>query len=309
MQAGASEYLIKPFQVVDVATAIRRVYDLNRKRAAYKFDSDAQAYAPEVFAIFSATGGVGKSQIAINLASALHSATLARVALMDLALYFGDVGLLLRLNPKRSIADLAKSSTFDNDWAEMMQKGPHDIDVLLAPSAPEFAEAVKPPLIDNILREMQLLYDFVVMDLPSNLTEENLTGLDVATRIVIVTDTSIPSLKNTKLTLGTFDAMGVEPERLLLVVNHHQGRTDRSRNDVEKLLDIPVSWELSHDAKVVERAIAAAQPFVDVSPEAEISQQVRDLVALLVPTERRVSEIQGAALGRGGLRSRLFARR
>src|SRR5580704_1098941 len=74
MQAGASEYLIKPFQFEDVAIAIRRVHALNRKRASYEVESASQTYAPEVFAIFSAKGGVGKSQIAINLASSIRRA-------------------------------------------------------------------------------------------------------------------------------------------------------------------------------------------------------------------------------------------
>ena len=70
----------------------------------------------QVIAIFSPKGGAGRTTIATNLAVALHRDTGARVCLMDANLQFGDVGVLLNLNPKdRSIAEAVETGEPDDD--------------------------------------------------------------------------------------------------------------------------------------------------------------------------------------------------
>ena len=60
-----------------------------------------------VAAVFSPKGGVGRTTISVNLAVAAAQAG-KRVALVDASFQFGDVGVLLNLNPRnKSIADLA----------------------------------------------------------------------------------------------------------------------------------------------------------------------------------------------------------
>ena len=59
-----------------------------------------------VVAVFSPKGGVGRTTVAVNLAVAAASLG-KRVALVDASFQFGDVGVLLNLNPRnKSIADL-----------------------------------------------------------------------------------------------------------------------------------------------------------------------------------------------------------
>src|SRR5579884_3317753 len=89
MQAGAREYLIKPFSHDELVAAIHRVHELERKKsAAVKPPSEPalaeRQAAGEVIMLFSGKGGVGKTLLATNLAVALASAAKARVALVDL---------------------------------------------------------------------------------------------------------------------------------------------------------------------------------------------------------------------------------
>src|SRR5207244_4893607 len=76
MQAGAREYLIKPFSHDELVAAIRRVHQLEDKKGTYSPASappQAEAAAArtgpgEVILLFSGKGGVGKTVLAINLA-------------------------------------------------------------------------------------------------------------------------------------------------------------------------------------------------------------------------------------------------
>ena len=57
--------------------------------------------------VFSPKGGVGRTTVAVNLAVAAATELGKKVVLMDGSFQFGDVGVLLNLNPKnKSIADL-----------------------------------------------------------------------------------------------------------------------------------------------------------------------------------------------------------
>src|ERR1700680_11110 len=78
MQAGAREYLIKPFSHDELVAAIRRVHQLEEKKGTYiprplpqqpETPAAPRSSAPaEVFLVFSGKGGVGKTLIASNLA-------------------------------------------------------------------------------------------------------------------------------------------------------------------------------------------------------------------------------------------------
>ncbi|MBV8194021.1 MAG: response regulator, partial [Candidatus Dormibacteraeota bacterium] len=96
MQAGAREYLIKPFSHDELVAAIRRVHQLELKKGVMARPGGDGAAAPrttpgEVIVVFSGKGGVGRTLLATNLAVALAAETNAQVALVDLDLQFGDV--------------------------------------------------------------------------------------------------------------------------------------------------------------------------------------------------------------------------
>ena len=115
MQAGAREYLIKPFSHDELVAAIRRVHQLEEKKGTF-----ARTVAPdgtaapraaalgEVIVLFSGKGGVGKTMLATNLSVALAVETESRVALVDLDLQFGDIGVMLNLDHSRSITDVVE---------------------------------------------------------------------------------------------------------------------------------------------------------------------------------------------------------
>ena len=122
MQAGAREFLIKPFSHDELVAAIRRVYQLEQKKGTFLAKTSAgaargacraaqQRARPRCILVFSGKGGVGKTLVATNLAVALAEQTGGRVALVDLDLQFGDIGVMLNLDHSRSITELVDGSS------------------------------------------------------------------------------------------------------------------------------------------------------------------------------------------------------
>src|SRR5439155_19580459 len=96
----------------------------------------------KIITIFSPKGGVGRSTVAVNLAAQIKQASNRTVCLVDASLFFGDVGVLMNLDNRTSIADLLPHvNEFDPEILEdVLATHPGGVKVLLAPPKPEMAE-------------------------------------------------------------------------------------------------------------------------------------------------------------------------
>jgi pilus assembly protein CpaE len=320
MQAGAREFLIKPFSGDDLTASIRRVIQLEQKKSALQAIAAAASppaagagTAPrrgEVFLVFSGKGGVGKSVIASNLAVALGMETGGRVALVDLDLQFGDAGVLLNLDHSRSITDLADpTASNDPEFIEdALTDGPEGIRVLLAPASPELADLVTIEHLRTVMQELRRTFDFIVVDTASHLGELNIEAIELASRVIVITMLSIPAIKDTKLTLRVLESLNVEPDRILLALNCSDARSGLNKEAVEGNLRFPIALQIPNDPKVVDSSVNRGTPFVAANPETEISRSIRELVSQLVPVGRPAPATAMAGVGMPK-RSRLFGAR
>jgi pilus assembly protein CpaE len=323
MQSGAREFLIKPFSGDELIASIRRVYQLEQKKESFLAKTaipEDQPSGPEpadgarrsehgqVFFFYSGKGGVGKSLIAANLAVSMANETKAKVALVDLDLQFGDVGVLLNLDHSQGITDLIENiDHMDQDFIrEVMVDGPFGIKVLLTPISPELADLVTVDHVRRIFSELRKMFDYVIVDSSCHLGEINLEVLDHADKVVVVTSLSIPSIKNTKLALKIFDSLSISPDRVVLLLNKSDAHSEFNRESVEANLRFPIAGQIPNDAKLVINSINRGNPFVTTHPESEISQRIRELVAKLIPSSPAK---EAAEPGDKKARKGLFARR
>lgn len=292
MQAGAREYLVKPFSHDELVAAIRRVHQLEQKKGGTAGPRGADGQAPaqpsrpaEVIVLFSGKGGVGKTLLATNLAVALAGETNGRVALVDLDLQFGDVGVMLNLDHSRSITDVVDAGEgLDADVLnEILAEGPNGVRVLLAPISPELADLITADHVRSVMSELRKTCDYVIVDTPSQLAEINLEVIEMAQRVLVLTTLTIPSIKDAKLSLKVLESLNIEPSSVLLLVNRQDGHSDFNRESIEQNLGHQVAAQLAFDARVVGDAVTRGAPFVTLHPDTEISKAVREIVGLIVP--------------------------
>ena len=202
----------------------------------------------EVLTVFSPKGGVGTTAVAGNLAILLASPT-TRVCLVDLSLEFGDVAIVTRLVPSRTIVDAGGIATCSAAGADDLAASvciPYreGVDCVLAPVSPSAAERVSPADVAGLLHALRRRYDFVVVDTPSQLSEAVLEAFDAATHRVLVTTPDIPSLKSVRLVLDTYELLGYPRERSAVLVNRADPRRGYRRADVVALLGTEPAAEL-----------------------------------------------------------------
>src|SRR5690242_19120963 len=184
MLAGAREFLVKPFSSDELTASIRGVLGREREKlsriaaatpSAGGGGAIAQTESGEPghgIALFSPTGGGGRTTVAVYLAVAAATHLGKKVVLVDGSFQFGDVGVLLNLNPKnKSIADLAPELEQAGHEVESIEtfviNHSAGIRVLLAPPSPEMAELIKPDGIKRVIEALRMTHDLVIVDCTS----------------------------------------------------------------------------------------------------------------------------------------------
>ena len=321
MLAGAREFLTKPFTSDELVTAIRRVYRLKPRieappviQRAPPLEETSRPTKPEkrgkAIALYSPKGGVGCSTIATNLAIALGEEGEKKVALVDFSLQFGDLGVLLNLQPQSTVADLAPHIEELDDILldEVMQAHSSGIKVLLAPPRPEMADLVAPEHMRRILAQLKSIYDYIIVDTGSSLSELTLSVLEGSDKILLVITPDIPAVKNATLFFEVMEALDHPPEDIALVLNKVDRRGSIQEEKIEASIKHPIASRISNDR---EAALAAANqgiPLLIGQKNRPISQDILTLAHQLRGELERVEEAipQEAVSGSRGLMRRIF---
>jgi len=296
MLAGAREFLQKPFGGDELVSAIRRVHAFLLRKATPPATSatgatgatGATAATPSsegrLFTVVGAKGGVGKSVIAVNCAVAL--ARSHRVALVDGSLQFGDIGVLLDVSPERTISDLAANNAVaDRDViAEVMIDGPGGVRVLAAPSSPELADYVTTQHLRALIDELRHTYDCIVVDTAPHLSEISLDLVEMADKVVLVTDLSATAVKNARLLQTVMGVLKVDSSRFMLVINHREAAGELARAYAEELLKTAATVEIPYDPGVVATSIGRGVPFALAQPQSSVAMAVTALAEILAPS-------------------------
>ncbi|HEY8800652.1 MAG TPA: response regulator [Candidatus Limnocylindrales bacterium] len=291
MLAGAREFLVKPFSSDELTASLRQVYTREHDKQS-RLAAIPMATGPsggdgasggdgrpegQIIALFSPKGGVGRTTVAVNLAVAAATELGKSVVLMDGSFQFGDVGVLLNLNPKnKSIADLVP---------ELEAGEPESLDtfiinhsagirVLLAPPSPEMAELITPSGVKRVLDALRRGHDLVIVDCTSWFNETTLAILDSADVVLTMLSLEITSIKNMRLFLEVAEQLGYDQNKIKLVLNRADSSLGIRVSDVESSIGRKVDHTIVSDGRSVVYALNRGVPFFLSNREAQVSQDI-----------------------------------
>ncbi len=274
LMAGAHEIVILPAERSVVASAVLKA--VARVVTAAHAAAEVDTRSPLVV-VLGPKGGVGKTTIATNLATTLAQRG-KRTLVIDLDLQFGDVGLVLGVEPDHTIHDLVSAQgRLDGErLSGFVGRSGDGVDVLLAPVRPDQAEAVTPERVAELLDVARHEYDVVVVDTPPAFTSTTITAIDNAQHAVMVGTLDLPGLKNMKVGLETLDLMDFPRERILTVLNRSDSKVGLLAHDVKKVLGATPQLEIPSDRRVP-RSLNAARALVITEPKAPPAKALRTL--------------------------------
>ncbi|MBI3978616.1 MAG: cyclic nucleotide-binding domain-containing protein [Chloroflexi bacterium] len=246
----------------------------------------------KIIAVFSPKGGVGRTTVAVNLAIALRQETGKPVAIVDGSLLFGDVGVMLNFEPRKSIADLLPHiNELDPDILDsVLLTHASGVKAMLAPPSPEVAELITGDHIKLILSKMREQFDYVVIDTLPHLNEVTLSLLDMADRIIVVTTLEMPALKNVKVFLEVTKVLGYSTEKIMLVVNRSDSTGGIRLQQVEDTVGHRFAASIVSDGRLAIAASNRGVPVVMTSRESQLAQDIVGLAQKVIPESQLLEQ-------------------
>jgi pilus assembly protein CpaE len=288
LRAGVDDVVSSGALPAEATTVLEEALRRARRRLGTSEESGATQQKGHVVTVLSMKGGVGKTVVASNVAVALAGLDRS-VALVDLDLQFGDVGIMLGLEPVQTIVGAVQSG--DRLDAEMLRgfmvEHSSGVHALLAPTLPEDAEIVTASRIDRIIGLLVTMFDYVIIDTPPSLDEAVLTALDRSDRVVVVTMMDVASVKNSRVSLQKLRQLGYNGTLVDIMLNRADSKVFLKVEEVEHAIGMPIKYRLPSDLQVP-RSVNKGVPVVLDAPR---SQPAR---VLLETARAIVAEREGA---------------
>lgn len=294
MQAGARDCFIEPFEtealLQSVSQLMTECVDQNRDNAA------------TLTTFMNAKGGAGSSLIVTNVAQIMAKVSKLDVALIDLDVQFGGLPYYLDLTPKYGVVEavdrvdeldeIALSAFFVKDASGLQVLG-SKADHL------EMVEDLQPDKLSKLIQLIAKNRDHLFVDLPRHIDLLATTVLEQSDHVIIVVQQSLTSLHD-GLRLMRFlkRDLGIEANRIKVVVNRYQKNSEISLKDIENTLQHAPEITLPNAYKDVSESIQNARPLHSVSKSAAITKALMKLE----------TNIGGHSVKPPGAISRFFAR-
>lgn len=279
MLAGARDFLTKPPMGDELISAIKRAGEMAHTERE-KGSKQKMAVSPggassmmagfasvangKIITVYSPKGGTGCTTIAVNLAIALNNED-TRAVIVDANLQFGDVSVFVNEQGKNTILELApRIDDLEPDVVEeiLVKHEASGIRILGAPQRPEMAEKVSSDQFAKVLRMLQRMYSYVIVDTSPILTDVLLSTIDITDIILLVTTQEIPAIKNARLFLDLVHTMGINKDRIVFAMNRYDKRIGITPERVSDNLKHEISATIPLEEKVAITAVNRGIPFM-----------------------------------------------
>jgi flagellar biosynthesis protein FlhG len=239
-----------------------------------------------VLAVTSGKGGVGKTNLAINVSMALTRLG-HRVAIVDADFGLGNVDVMLGLTPEFHVGHILSGEKTLND---VLIEGPRGISVLPAGSGVQplaSLTAEQRQRLETTLEQARTMYDFIVIDTASGISDNVIETLRVAEQVLLVTSLDPAALVDGYALAKVLWKTSASAEIGLIVNGVRDGIEARL---AFRQLDLAAARFLGQhlqyfgfipDDPAVRESLLIQRPIVDHLPQAPASRCFRMLAARL----------------------------
>lgn len=279
IRAGAREFLPLPIEKDELDAAMLRV-------STQKFGAaDGKKAGCEVIAVAGAKGGVGCTSVASNIGCILASEARRSVALLDLDLALGDADVFLNVIPDYTVADVVQNVAEMDIQLLKKSLTRHSSGLHLLPRPVELREtmSITEDSVHRVIGLLKASFTHLVIDLSKTYSTVDLAAMQLASKIVLVTQLDLPSLRNIVRLLMSFEDLGGLLDKVEIVVNRAGLDTGQiSLKKARETLGRDIFALLPNDYRTMVSVRNNGVPLLEQAPKAAITLALRDLVNRLV---------------------------
>jgi len=297
MRAGAKEFLPQPVRIDDLLDALGR---LNERKFG---KGRSKSRGSSVIAVAGATGGVGCTSVAVNVACSLAQDPERTVALVDLDLCLGDCDVFLDTIPDYTLVDVAQNVTrLDFSLLKRsLTKHASGLYLLPRPVQMEDVHLVTPENLQRVIGLLKATFSHLVIDLSKGYTPNDMVAMQAATHVLLVTQMDLPCLRNVVRLMMSFSEMPDLAEKVKIVVNRvGLGDGQISTKKAQETIGREIFWQIPNDYRTMVETRNNGVPLYEQAPKAAITQSIKQLAEALSGDERagHGDQAKGAGVSR-----------
>ncbi len=286
VRLGVSDFLRRPIAEGELNGFFARLAPGN--------ESSEPLRAGTCLAFISNKGGVGKSSLAVNVATSLAMRYPEEVLLIDASLQMGVCAPMLNLTPETSLLDAFEQRQRLDGTLIRQLATPHEsgLLVLAAPPDPLAAADIDDQSIARVLNLARRTFRFVVVDTFPLLDQVVMSVLDVATRAYVVIDNVVPTVLSAAHLLRLLENLQYPTDRLRVVVNRYQQLAGNPLiDDIARSLRMNIDHVVPYDKRMITAANVGRPCSMNFVRWSKLHRELQRLANQIVALQPVVDEV------------------
>ncbi len=280
-QAGADDYLTKPAHPRELTARVEALLERHPS-------SEEEFEQGHIVGFLPTKGGLGTSMLALNTAIELcrmhHDFPTALVELHEGS---GTMALQLGLKAQTGLKALLEqplSYISERTLFSHMVRHASGLQTLFATAKPC---GVGPELdkqrVRTILRHLNSRFEYVLLDLPSDLSEPYQEALGLCESIFVTVEPNRVGMALAQETLNALDELDIGSQKARIILIHRMPAIDSlSRSMVEQTLHTEMIASLPPVPDLALESIQNGKPIVEIQPHSLVTEQIRRVVQSIV---------------------------
>ncbi|WP_010249133.1 MinD/ParA family protein [Acetivibrio cellulolyticus] len=290
--------------MMDQAERLRQIIDNLKLRQAVSqanLLNNMRKKTAKVITVTSGKGGVGKTNITVNLAIALSEMG-KRVTILDADFGLANIDVLLGIIPKYTLVDVI----YDNkNIFEVLSEGPKNIRFVSGGSGVEELVKLDKVQLEKFLGNISLLdklSDVILIDTGAGLSDNVMSFVMAADEVLLVT-TPEPTSITDAYALIKMVSNRDKDKKIKVIVNRAESANEA--NDIlnklsivtDKFLELklePLGYILQDE--MVIKAVKMQQPFALSFPKCQASRHIKDISSKILDVKNDKSGMENTGI-------------
>lgn len=241
-------------------------------------------HTTRVLAIASGKGGVGKTNIAINLAMALSERDKS-VTLMDADLGLANIDVLLNLRPPKNLSHVIEGEC---ELKDILIEGPNNIRIIPASSGIKMMHQLTPAQNTGLIHafdDLEETTDILIVDTSAGLSDSVVRFCSAAHEVFVVVCNDPASIADAYALIKTLNR-DHKIQRFQIIVNKVQTEAEgcdlfeRLRSVSEQFIDVVLNLKviIPQDDNML-RAVRQRRPFFSSYPDSKAIKSFKKFAA------------------------------
>jgi len=252
-------------------------------------EADGWTHRATVIAVFNPKGGVGKTTIATNLASALQMRKGQNVLLVDADTVTGHVTTSLGMSEARTVVDSWRDEPDGGpieSLADLAAAHPSGMRVVSLTSSPLHTDILDPVRVAGLITAARRGFDYIVIDLHPSYSDLNQEIFEAADRMLVPVTPDVPAIRAAVQLSDIAAELGIR-DRLALVIN--RANSGVSVADMERTVGMPSLALLRSGGLLFVRAANEGRTVIEMFPREKISEDFDALADRIIGTPTAVA--------------------